>query len=243
MTKISVLVCSEDGGKHGHDVVAAIAKKLFTRIVSGCQTQNIKFNQLSGPARAVMTGNRWKGDEAGRRRVVRAVATAIAKGDIVVIHVDGDTTWTRRANSQNVALASTKLIQVAEENARETMNRNDGKESIQGAALLFAPFYSIEAWLYCNSSILRRLVHEGKVQGLAFSQVENWTRTLGSLDEVKRLKTESSYGSKWNLRLAQEAFPIEDAIEASPSLQYTLSEWSDVKELVSLLTQTLQSTI
>jgi hypothetical protein len=190
---LSVLIWTEDSADHADEAIAALARKMLTLVVAGCQTQRIAFEPLNDAAARALKGSAWKG-AAGRERqrlvdLRQAIATKLVEGTgdvpgFVFFHVDGDTAWADRARAENPAkfAAFTVAIEPLVSGALERRGRSAELGAIMSRLCVLMPFHSIEAWLFQNTDELARRCQASC--GRHFGLIQKWAADRGQLDEL-----------------------------------------------------------
>lgn len=176
-------------------------------------THRLTICGVEGEARRASGANRWVGSVGLRRSMVRTILTAIAAGEPVVMHFDGDTIWSKRRESITIAHFKRHLL--------PELEKHPDWDILKGDLVLFIPHYSIESWLYLNVAVLKGTDDVNVLAGV--QQVEGLlSDPLGGFDEVKQPKELCNLGSKFNARLAKTHYPVANAVVRSPSLAETL---------------------
>lgn len=228
--RLSLLVLSEDSGADAHATVLALVKKMLLLLDPACATQKVAFEPANEEARKVMAGNGWRSEKAKDQHknvlLARVIASKLLEEDVpgfVLFHVDGDVEWARREQGINCR----KLDEFVEGHVMAALDNALRKqwaaleiamtdETIAAAAktklerfLRIVPYYSIEAWLYQNTTEAMRIckTHCGK----HLDQMKNWAEHPGQLDEIPKPKSKefSCLGNVHNRALAERGFPYE----------------------------------
>ncbi|MFH1466644.1 MAG: hypothetical protein ABIO70_19820 [Pseudomonadota bacterium] len=236
---LSVLVLTEDGSSYAPDTLTALARKMFCQVEPACQTQRIEFEPQDERERRSMAGNLWKStnsrDEPKRRDLVRAIVTKLLEPGVpgfVLFHIDGDRPWAAAATSENVAKF--------EELIRAPVRRALAGRSPDPLPKLLpvVPFYSIEAWLYQNTTKVRSEMkgQHGCKQGDR-KKLATWEADPALLDEVEAPKDHFCLGGTHNLALTA-AFPADKVLGAGKSFAAAVQSMKACQPLVKALAAT-----
>lgn len=160
-------------------------------------------------ARARMRANRWKERGQGQIDFVQTLATDLAKDDVfVLVHVDGDRTWSKRRDRQQESNRSQFEREIIPRVRR--LLDGLGKEAHLDRLLVIEPYYSIEAWLYQNAPELRRWYQQHFPKGHSdLVIVAAWEADPSLLDEVEKPKTKIAPHDTINVELASRGFPYQ----------------------------------
>jgi hypothetical protein len=221
---VSILVLTEDSGKHAHDTIAALCKKMLQLVEPGCQTQRIAFEPAKENARRVVNANQWKSGKKHRDRValVQTIATKIGEQNgFVFFHVDGDCVWSKRESSENFEKFESLIIRsvralLLDRDVRRKPQVPPDVESQLARLRLIMPFYSVEAWLYQNIDVAIALCHAHH-GGKDADRFARWREHRHELDELERPKDELCLQDRHNKELAERAYPAPAVYEAGRS--------------------------
>lgn len=244
---VSILVLTEDSGKHAHDTMVALCKKMLQLVEPACQTQRIEFEPAREGARHVVNANRWKSGKKHRELVdlVKTIATKIGERDgFVFFHVDGDCAWTRRGATDFVeTLEKLKTLERLE--TIETLEKfktlivrplrdllltsgvrgqpmsAHGVDSLLARLRLVVPFYSMEAWLYQNIDVAIALCREHH-GGKDADRFARWKERRHELDELEQPKQQICLHDKHNKELAETAYPARVVYDVGASFAATV---------------------
>jgi hypothetical protein len=171
VVQLSILTISEDSSDDSHETIAAIAKKMLLLIDPHTQTHRIEFEPQNERAARAMQGSKWKSrSPRDRQKLIdlwETIATKVVEDPIipgfVLFHVDGDRKWAERATSENVQRFEEILQIHVGPIVADTLAKKG--RSVEFTARMtrvrrLVPFYSIEAWVYQNTSVARRLCEE-----------------------------------------------------------------------------------
>lgn len=239
----SLLVVTEDSGADGHATVVEVLKRMLRLLVPDYQTQRVGFEPSNRDAQRAIRGPRWKSTEPRDQRdlteLFRTIATKLLRDDgFVFFHVDGDRPWAERDKSENVA----KFDAVVRTRVRQVLRAQKGAtaESVEQRMrrlLLLAPFYSIEAWLYQNTTAAVRLCHEHH-RGRDADRFQAWAQDRTALDDVMAPKKETCLAATHNLALAGTGFPSQAVRDAARSYARCAEVLEACAELVAILDAT-----
>lgn len=221
---VSILVLTEDSGKHAHDTIAALCKKMLQLLEPACQTQRIAFEPAKESARHVVNANRWKSGKKHRELVdlVQTIATTICEHNrFVFFHVDGDCAWSRRGSTDSVEKFESRIIRAVRARllaggVRKEPIPASEVESLLMRLRLIMPFYSVEAWLYQNTDVAIALCH-AQHGGKDADRFTRWKEHRHELDELPRPKDELCLQDKHNKELAERAYPARAVYEVKAS--------------------------
>lgn len=243
---LSILVLTEDSGKHGYDTAAALCKKMLQLVEPSCQTHRVDFEPANERARRVMNGNLWK-NKKNRRELValrQTIATKLCEPNgFVIFHFDGDCAWSKRASAQTpkkfreLIHDHVRALLLQGVNRREPLTEDDADARMLRLRTM-VPFYSIEAWLYQNTEVAIALCRK-HYSGKHISKFEQWRTCRYELDEVDRPKEEVCLASKYNRELATRRYPARDVYAAGASFQAAVDSLRECIELADALQKTV----
>lgn len=255
--RLSLLVLTEDGAARAHATLVALIKKMLLRLDPACGTHLVQLEPQNEHARKAMLGNLWKSrrplDHPKIVLLGRAIAGKLLEQSVpgfVLFHVDGDVPWARRVDSENVKKFEAfrqQYVMPALDRALRTKQNDHAKpatdEQITIAArtalrklLPLIPFYSIEAWLYQNTSEARRLC--ATTCGHHLERIDQWDTNPGGLDEIPQPKTQLCLEGRFNRDLAERSFPVERVLTARKSFAETVQRLLACDELCTALAHT-----
>lgn len=237
----SVLVLSEDSASDSADTLAALFRRMLGVIDPDCQAHLIEFEPLqSTEARRAMRANFWRSTNPRDQRDIeslrRAIATKLLEDPpgFVVFHSDGDTAWSRRANSTIAPLFEARIRTQVRLLIEKRGLPGETQEEIMSRLFLFVPHYSIESWLYQNTTCALRLCdrhHQGRDKSLFLS----WSANRMLLDEVDKPKETTCLRADHNLELAREQYPADAVYGESPSFTAAVDLVLACRELIARL--------
>jgi hypothetical protein len=199
---VRVLVLPEDTGKWTEEAWPALIKKLTRLIDPECATQRVGVGTVKGPVKDYLAGvDRWRRDEGKQRVIARTIANALLAGDVVVLHVDADVTWSERDTGANARAVDALRALVAREVPPPALDR----------LLVAFPHAAIESWLYLNRAAVEAVGDAAAIAWIAAS------RGPHGLDDAPSPKHRCPLGDRHNATLA-DRFPLAEAAETSPSL-------------------------
>lgn len=248
VARCSFLVLGEDSAGDAHLTLVALARKMLRLVDDNYDWQQIRFEPPESPgARAALRGNLWKSksprDYNDRRALIGYIATKLLEGEtsFVLYHIDGDRTWADREESENVrkfrAFIETDVRQFVEHRRRQMGRDVDGEFSL-AQLLVMVPFYSLEAWVFQNTQLGRRLCQEHEAcNGDHVTLFEAWERDRTALDEVLKPKEQICFRGKHNHRLA-EALDVDAVYYAERSLHETVNDFMAREPLLRALALT-----
>lgn len=102
----------------------------------------------------------------------------------------------------------------------------------------FSVFYSVEAWLYQNLPVARRICEGLGSPPALVEQLARWERDRGSLDEVRKPKDTCQLGAAYNAELATKAWPAAEVCAVGKSFAATVEAMLESGELAVVLGRT-----
>lgn len=230
---VQFTVGSEDGSPTAPNVIGNIVRASLRLVDDRIQEKKIQWHYCEtkvGPWRALRK-NLWKStsqqDHHATVEFVRTIASELTRQDrivLVVLHVDGDTTWKARARSEN----ATKFEEIIRKRVQMALHahlcfKKPGPHPDPDTEtarcmmrlVLVMPFYSIESWLYQATACAIRLCHS-QHQGRDITTFEGWAADRSRLDEELKPKERVCLGSEHNLTLSTE-FPAQAVLAAEKS--------------------------
>lgn len=247
---LSILVLGEDTGKDAPEALRKLVRTMLRLVEPNVQTHRVLFSPVDQQAAPALRANTWKSkkprDRVHKIRLFQTVARKLAESDgFVFWHVDGDTAWAKRGKSENAkkfeSIARAGVGQALQTPARSKHAPNQEQVKHQLESLIcIMPFYSIEAWLFQNTEVLRQLCNE-RYQGHGLEQVETWENDRGLLDEVVKIKERSElpFRAEHNGELSTQ-FPGEVVRSVGKSFDAVVTKLSECGELVAALERTQQ---
>lgn len=248
---LSMLVLTEDSHPRAFETVKTLAPKLLRLVHPHTATHRILFEpgkKTQGSTRA----NRWKSknprDHALRADLLQELATKVLEDDVpgyVLFHIDGDRPWREHESSENVRKFRA-FVQLLGPTVEAVLKRRglpadeaDVKDRLRRICAL-TPFYSIEAWLYQNTTRVRELCQ--RRCGKHVELIDDWERNRSQLEQIEKPKKQLCIGNDENHELAErfthqladELYLLEQSFHATverlqscPGLQAALrATWS-----------------
>ena len=261
-TELSVLLLTEDGAGHAHEVMEAIAKRMLLLVDATSRTHLISFVPRGKEAREVMSGNKWQGIETGdiglRSRIVRFGRTIAAQllerapQGFVFFHFDGDHCWRDRhlAKEEKIAkltnFLKSRVAPAVDHALREQCRagRELDVEACVKAALLrlrrLTPFHSIEAWLFQNTVEAERLCRSAC--GKHLDLIRGWATDRGALDELEGAEQPKNQlpciATRDHVALAKNGYPAAEVQTAGKSYAAAVDNLRRCRDLRDALART-----
>ena len=190
MPVLRILVLSEDGSEHSHEVVVALAKTMLKIVDPAVQTQRekLQFDEERGDARRVMSANKWRStaeeDEPAIRSLLRAIVRQLLIQDdegrpsgFVFFHYDGDETFANRETS-NARRHFAEFRLRIEQQIRAVGHKDDASvRRIMGRLIAIEPFYCIESWTYQHTDVAKKIC--ARSCGRHIDLFNTWARDRG----------------------------------------------------------------
>lgn len=192
-----------------------------------------------------MHGNRWKSrNPRDHQKIIDlsdTIATKLLEPDgFVFFHFDGDRTWAERSTCENATKFQAFVQAYIEPRVDAHLRKRDAlaeKDARMARLRPLVPYYSIEAWVYQNTSEGARLCRErGCNQHQA--HFNEWQRERGLLDEVLCPKGEVCFGAEHNSALASQGFPTDEVFRADKSFAAAVTGLLDSTDLGAVLNGT-----
>jgi septum formation topological specificity factor MinE len=256
---LSILLLTEDSGSDAFDTFQRLVKELLKQVDEYVQTQpdKITFEPVRNKeALQALHANMWKSTQPRDRNkqveLVRTLATQLLlENGWAFFHFDGDRAWKDRDSSENAAKFKEFVWKKVRLLIRSTLEEREKKEGRKPdiAALetratrqmerlkQAVPYYSIEAWLFQNTSEAIRLC-ETHYSSRDVEQFLEWEQDRPALDEVVKPKESVCLGAKHNLALASQGFPAREARGAGKSFAAVVQALSQDAELCEVLRRT-----
>lgn len=244
---LSILLLTEDSGRDSHETLRALVKKMLLLVDPACQTQPQRIELCPQPERAAraMHANIWKSrSPRDRFKLVdlrETIATKLLEEDgFVFFHFDGDRPWGERTESENVARFDEFVRAYVEPIVEDRLRRRgvlEEKPLRMERIRPLVPFYSIEAWLYQNTTEGAHLCQE-RGCGRHVELFAEWARDRARLDEVVRPKSEVCFKAERNRHLAEHGFPAQEVFAADRSFAATVISLLDCEDLCAAIART-----
>lgn len=256
---LSILLLTEDSGSDAFDTFQRLVKELLKQVDEHVQTHQdkITFEPVRNKeALQALHANVWKSPKQRNHNkqveLVRTLATQLLlENGWAFFHFDGDRAWKDRSSSENrktfeeVFCEKVRLLIQLELEKRE---KKEGRKPDTAALAAQAkrhmerlkqivPYYSIEAWLFQNTSEAIRLC-ETHYNRRDVEQFQKWEQDRPALDEVPQPKKFVCLGAKHNLELASQGFPAREVRGAGKSFDAVAHALSQDAELCEALRRT-----
>ena len=214
---------SEDRADADRDfaVLHAILFGMLQHLCPALKTNHIKVDPAQPVRKERVCGSFWKekpgsrpGSQEHRRRLIRDVATAVKRGQVVFFHVDADAVWAARARCANACehwpLFSRDVLAVL-----HRVGSSVRPDELEHALILAMPFWEIESWAFANVARLREILSDPKDREV----LARWEEDLTRLDEIADIKDELSIRDRHTLELVQRKhdFPAAALVAADRS--------------------------
>ncbi|WP_224244072.1 hypothetical protein [Hyalangium gracile] len=256
---LSILLLPEDSGADAFDTLQRLVKELLKQVDEHVQTQQdkITFEPVRNKeALQALHANVWKSTKLRDRNkqveLVRTLATQLLlENGWAFFHFDGDRTWKDRDSSENVTkfkeqvwVKVRQLIQSKLEEWEKKEGRRPESAALEARATQrmerlkqTVPYYSIEAWLFQNTTEAIRLC-ETHYSRRDVEQFRKWELDRQALDEVVKPKESVCLGAKHNLALATQGFPAREVRSAGKSFAAVVQALSQDAEFCEALKRT-----
>jgi hypothetical protein len=254
---VRIVVLTEDTSKDARATVEALVRKMLPLVVSNCRGHDhVSFLPTEQRDHAGMHRCIWKGndprDHAARVLLYKYIARRLCESQtFVLFHVDGDTSWENREQSENVQKL-TKFVILIEQAAglgQRNVQRSRHRavpDAITPPKLDFdgfipiVPFYTLESWLYqnlqCALDICRR-----EHDGAHVESLRAWESVRHDLDETIKPSEQFCVKKLHNLELAARSYPAETAYEIKKSFFESIERMKACQKLVSALAATIDA--
>lgn len=237
---LTVFTWSEDAAEEAHQVIVALAKRMFILIDGSCQSHRIAFDGLRFEDAKRLTGSLWKSTKPSDRRSLvgfrRAVADALVREDtFLLVHIDGDEPWSNRADSRTPANLDKHLRAPV---AQLLASKGKDVAACLSRLIVLVPYYSIEAWLFQHTSEARKVCKGHAAHEKLLSEWES-DRTL--LDELTGPKHALPCWREHTDRypaLAGAGFPAPQVYAAAMSYAATVNALKACPALVTAIERT-----
>lgn len=232
MTTLRVLVLTEDSSKQAIPALQQLLRAAFKLLVPGHDSRLLKVEPLPSNESAIRAchANEWKNRRSPHLpRLLGHIASHLAQdATLVAFHVDSDTTWSRRSESEN----RTKFLTIIREGVKKVLcgaaqnpiaprrpkylSEAEADRAL-GRLVVMHPCYSVEGWLYqaVDEVLTRcRARHSSDEHRRV---IESWRSDRTLLDEVLRPKELlDCLGAFHNEALAAN-FPSQEVLAAKRS--------------------------
>lgn len=247
--RASVLLLTEDSGKDAVLTVAELFRRIVVSAIPAAQTNRYRAEPpVDRALKNALRANLWKSDKpqdrVGVEELRRTIATRLLEPNgFVVFHFDIDRRWSAHATSENLQRFATSIRAEVERLIERTLANRQGDARRSGdlmrKLIVFAPAYSLEAWLYQNT---RRAIAlcEKHHRGLDSDRFAAWELDRSLLDEVERPKDATCLADKYNSILATEDFPTAAVRGHSPSFDAAIASVGGCDALRTALVPTYE---
>ncbi len=253
MPALRILVLSEDGSEHAHEVVVALAKSMLKIVDEHVQTQRekLRFDEERGDARRAVRANLWRSTSEEHEPFVRALLRAIVRqlliedddgqrNGFVFLHYDGDTTHEKRQDCAAHRHFAEVRLRVEQEVRSSGVTEEQAVRRIMSGLIAITPFYCIEAWTYQHTEVAKKICAPGcgKHQRL----FDEWRQDRGALDEIWKLwdrnELDCCLGKDHNVALTGAGYPADEVWRAGKSFYDTVDRMGECRDLVERLAET-----
>ena len=256
MPVLQILVLSEDGSDHAHEVVVALAKSMLKIVDPAVQTQRerLRFSEERGEARRAVRANLWRSTSEDDEPFIRALLRAIVRQLLIVddegrrsgfvfLHYDGDETFSNRERSDASRHFAELRLKVEQQVRAKGVMGDEAIRRTMSGFIAITPFYCIEAWTYQHTEAARKICVRGC--GKHSKLFEAWKNDRGALDEIAKLwdpeELDCCLGKENNVALVGPRYPAMEVWLAGKSFYETVDRMGDCLDLVEMLTQTYAS--
>lgn len=237
MGPVRFLLLTEDSGREAHDTHEALVHAMLRLLAPGYDRRALAIEPANDAQRDAMRGNVWDSRSDRQRRValVRSIATRICESNlhIVLFHYDGDRPWSDREACPRHAVFERMIVTPV----RQIVGERRTAEQVERALarlVTVVPFYSVEAWLYQNATVAKRLCEEHH-RGEHVEVFRAWRDDRAALDELHQPKRSCCLSDKYNRALAEERFPAADVYEVRRSFHDAVERLRGCADLMGVL--------
>lgn len=248
---VRIFVLTEDTSKDARATVEALVRKMLPLVVPNCRVHDrVAFFPTDPREQEAMHGEAWKSEHQrhheARVRLQRYIARRLCESQtFVVFHVDGDTPWEQRQQSENHRKFDwfvIKIKQSAEAGQRRVQaSRRAPSQDVKPNAepdldnfIRLMPFYTLEAWLYQNLQgivDICRKQHDGKHVDAA----REWENRRHEMDEIVKPADHFCVAKMHNHELANRGFPAQKAYDVQKSFFENVERMKTCSKLVAAL--------
>lgn len=225
--RVKVLIITEDTGKDSFEVLKNLVNSILKNILDDYQSHLIEFKQVERAYNSALSGNRWKQEKPHKDPKLARAVTAfkkylaqhiMKKNAFVFWHIDGDIKWSQFTGGKecdNIKRLNSFIEKVLMGIAIHKKDQAPPRPDSHFLKLL--PFYSIEAWLYQNSTALQAINEDtSDIQAVPPS----------GLDDILKVKVDFKIKAKYNLQLSK-SFPFQKVYALEKSFHHTVEEIKD----------------
>ncbi|MBI5493403.1 MAG: hypothetical protein HY904_00140 [Deltaproteobacteria bacterium] len=200
---------TEDSAAAAHPVMRHLARKLCRCVDPRCQTQKVQLDLPERPTGG--WGSHWKSNAPEAITLRREIATRLALGHFVLMHVDGECRWSERKESENARHFRERF----RDRVRRVLDASGKDPAVLDGLLPVIPHFEMEAWLYQATDTASRLCRDGPC-GRHLELFSQWKADRALLDEVEDTKGACCLADRHNEELAKD-FPAEEVAAAGTS--------------------------
>lgn len=229
-TPLSILLLTEDTGKNSFETAVEALKHVVSQLDPMPSLELMRISPPHEKTAQAMHWNGWKSakeqDRWKRVDLAAAIATHLARAGepFVVIHMDGDRRWSE-SESGRLSLNRQQFERILLPPIQAIL-RNVDRLDVLDRLLFLMPYYSIEVWAYQNAEVALPLCdrhHRNAPEVRA--RFEAWALDPASLDEEVNPKGLRGLGSRHNLTLLKEDFPVARAMSAKASFHANVARF------------------
>jgi hypothetical protein len=244
----SILVLSEDTGKQIHFSLVALVRKMLLLVDSRTMTQKIEYVPSDPDAREALRGKIHAGntDRCYSHRLMLAgkIATELGKPEpigFVVYHSDADRRWSEARGLDDFPdFVKLRAAVVARLGAPRRLRDRVIDESRIERFYLLAAYWELEAWLYQNIDVARRICRQtGCEQHMEL--FDRWEHSRSDLDELDNTKDSCCLTDRHNQELAEAAFPASAVDGAKASFSATVERLRNSSDLRDALRKSYET--
>jgi len=231
------MLLTEDSSEQAFATLKAVSFELLRLVDPQCRPQKLGIEPVAKEHQPVVRANMWRSTNARHQRqntdFIRYMATMLSQDtSFVFFHVDGDAQWANRDESKTVEQFENLVVGKIKKllGAKATTER-------LGRLFRITPFYSIEAWLFQNTSVAIAICARN-YQHRDIKLFEAWSNNRHELDEIEKIKTQTCLASKHNLELAEMGFPASIVHGVGKSFAEVVGLLKSSELLVSTLAKT-----
>ena len=256
-SSLRFVVLSEDTSKDARATIEALVRKMLPLVEPNCRPyEHIGFVTTEPADHEGMHRDIWKGTDsrhyAARVRLQRYIARRLSQPNtFVLFHVDGDTLWENRAESDNKQKFDDFVIRVVQsaDAGQRNVQRSRRQTRTEPAKtpepdpqrlIPIIPFYTLEAWLYQNLqqaiTICRR-----KHNGAHVDALREWEAQRAQLDEIVKPADHVCLNKEHNLELAAQGFPARVVYDLNKSFHDTVERLKNCGALCDALARAVST--
>lgn len=233
MSSAQVTVWTEDSGKAADDVAATIVRRTLKWMLPPTSVRP-RVQPAAGASGDAFRGNRWLSRSSpNRRALIDDMARRLRQGDVLVLHVDGDTPWshdgTTGAHDGALRALMDDVRRRLEAGPSRASTQHDPPPPVTGRVLWLVPHYSVESWLFVHHERVD-LAREAGTTGVDAKRWLTDHHLGGGYDHLPKPKDACPGRARWNGLLA-EHFNAEATHHVSPSYRRVVAAWNDSEGL------------